>query len=1014
LVTKIPGTILAPLLDKLSTLTVENSVDNSIPALALRTVITTLPHPVAGVPPTKEVADAYTAVSRVLIPRLVGRNVVSRTTHVDLPEPPVGMLHADTQNEVDAEAVDVLIEVVRCFGPMLQPPEVDALQEVVVAMLENERSGSVVKKRAVVAVSILAVYTSDPLLSSFTSHLIESFRSPHLTSIKRRMYITILGSMARSIPSRFGPYLKTLAPFVLSALSQQELDDQMASAAEDGEHDTEADDVREAALVALEGFLASCGAEMRAYTEESIEAALRYLKYDPNYADDEDDEDMEGTSEDDDMNEFEDDDDFEADGGFDDDDDDGSWKVRRCAAKVLHTLISTRGGGDLLEDGTLYKQVAPVLVNRFSEREENVRLETIAAVAVLVRKTGESSMLTPIEPPSDYITLPNRKRRRESSSQANVDVAHSISFSAGLTSPVIRPLPASGPRADLAELSPAIIKAVTKLLKSKSVPSKQAAIILLSEMVAAQHGGLSEYFSEIVDPIVDSIKSSSSSIGSVSGGTTGGPASATASTLRIAALRLISDMCETHSSSVLQPYLGQIVPSVIAAATDKFYKISSEAINTVEQLIKALTPPRSRSAYSKHQADIQKLYEVVIGRVSANDADAEVRSRAIHALGILLSRTASGDGSKLLPPDSRAAALAALLERVKNETTRLAAVRVVDLVAASSSNKEEFKPEWIREVSLELAAQLRKSNRSLRGASLGALKSLLLSPSARNSLDVETINGLVSALLPLLSPADLHLLGPALLVLSALVLDEPKLVVTPELNSNICSLLTTSLGGSVIDSLLALVKNIGEKGLGQDLMKGLLGVGISGDPAVVGKVIGTLLVGGGSSVGVTIDSFLGELNKTKDDARKCLALAVLGEAGLRLGDKSPLQPETFSAFFEDSSDKVNLAAAVALGRAGAGNIPVYLPVILTNLDKAGASQYFYLHAIKEILQLSGSTSTDIGPYSEQIWGKLLAASQDEDNKAVGAECIGRLAIIDPNQYMPQLQVSLKVYDLNIN
>jgi hypothetical protein len=35
---------------------------------------------------------------------------------------------------------------------------------------------------------------------------------------------------------------------------------------------------------------------------------------------------------------------------------------------------------------------------------------------------------------------------------------------------------------------------------------------------------------------------------------------------------------------------------------------------------------------------------------------------------------------------------------------------------------------------------------------------------------------------------------------------------------------------------------------------------------------------------------------------------------------------------------------------------------------------------------------------------LMIASQVEDNKAVGAECIGRLAIIEPKTYMPQLQV----------
>jgi cullin-associated NEDD8-dissociated protein 1 len=191
-------------------------------------------------------------------------------------------------------------------------------------------------------------------------------------------------------------------------------------------------------------------------------------------------------------------------------------------------------------------------------------------------------------------------------------------------------------------------------------------------------------------------------------------------------------------------------------------------------------------------------------------------------------------------------------------------------------------------------------------------------------------------------------------------------------------------------------------------MAGLLQeVSVNGDPVVVGKVIGTLLVYGGPSVGVNIDNFLAEaVNAGSDDERRCLALAVLGEAGLRMGAKSPLRPSTFTAQFKSKSDKVPLAAAVALGRAGAGNIPVYLPEILSTMGKGGNPQYLLLHSVKEILQQASTSSTDISNYTKPIWDMLLSASQAEDNKAVGAECIGRLAIIDPQTYIPQLQVCI--------
>jgi cullin-associated NEDD8-dissociated protein 1 len=787
------------------------------------------------------------------------------------------------------------------------------------------------------------------------------------------------------------------------------LAEQLENSAEDGEPDPETDDVREAALVALEGFLASCGSEMRAFTEETIAAALRFLKYDPNYNDD-DDEEMSGTQPDeDDMDDFDEDDDFEADAGFDDDDDDASWKVRRCAAKALYTLISTRGSGDLLDDGTLYTQVAPILVQRFNEREENVRLEIIATISSLVRKTGEGIHVNfSIDEGSDYINnAPQGRKRRRESSTATFDTKTLLSMSAGLTSPTVEPIPASGPRADLARLSPAVIKASTKLLKGNSIPTKQAIVNLLDDIVSVQNGGLSEFFGQIVDPIIDAIKTASGSTGSSTTITSGGAASATANTLRIAALRLIGDIAKTHSSSVLQPYLSKIVPGVVSAVNDKYFKISSEAIGTVEQLVKALTPPRSRSMNQNDHTNLQKLYGVVINKVSATDADVEVRQAAIHALGILLARTASPEGASLLSATDRATALNTLSDRLKNETTRIAAVKAIDTVAALTTSKDQLQPAWIRDVSLELSAQLRKSNRSLRGASLDALKNLVVAPSARNSLDGPTIGGLVSALLPLLNAVDLHLLGPALLVLAALASDNAKIVVTDQLNAALCGLLIAALGGAVLEAVLALVTVIGQKGVGKPLMTGLLkDVSVNGDPSVVGKVIGTLLVYGGSSVGVTIDNFMAELhNAQSEDTKRSLALAVLGEAGLRLGGKSPLKPSTFTAQFKSQSDKVRLAAALALGRAGAGNVPVYLPEILATMDKGGNTQYLLLHSIKEILQQAGNNSTDISNDTKHIWGILLSASQAEDNKAVGAECIGRLAIIDPMTYMPQLQAS---------
>lgn len=800
--------------------------------------------------------------------------------------------------------------------------------------------------------------------------------------------------MARSVPRKFGPYLKTLAPFVLSAASAQEVDEEMDTSDDEGERDPEVDEVLEAALIALEGFLASCSSDMRAYTAETIEATTRLLKYDPNLAQDDDDDDDDDDAMASDDDDALDDDDYEEETGFDDDED-ASWKVRRCAAKAIYTLISTRSNGDLLEDGTLYGRVAPALVARFKEREENVRLEILSALSNLVRKSGDGP--APVKFADEHpqggtmLPPPTRKRRRGGSDVSMLDNSH---LNLGYASPARSSTPTIGPRADLTKLSPDIVKGVAQLLKQSTSPpsTKQACIVLIKDIIITQRGGLDSYLTQIVEPVVEAAKTS--------GGTTSS-ASATANSLRIQALQLLGAIADTHPSASFQPYLSTVVPALIYGARDKYSKLSIEALAATEQVIKALTPPRGHKTGSQNQKHLEELHDILVTRIGAKDVDLEARRSAIHVLGVFLGRSS---GTDLLSLQNRVSALELLAGSLKNELTRLASVRAIDSIAEHTNADGELSTKWVRGVALELGAQLRKASRALRGASLSALRRLAKNPISRAQLDNQTKSQIVELLLPLLDSSDLHLLGPALVILKTFVEDNAQATVTPELIKALCTVVQGSISGSSQEALLALVRTIGEKGAGQPLMQALLNdVGISGNAEVVGKVIGNLLVFGGGSLGIKLEDFVNELQTAKDDRRKCLALVVMGEAALRMGTQSSIDPQLFIQFFSAKSESVPLSAAVALGRAGAGNVAKYLPVILSTMGKPASPQYLLLHSIKEILQQE--TESEILPFASQLWNNLVAASQAEDNKAIGSECIGRLTIIDPKTFLPQLRVS---------
>ena len=86
-------------------------------------------------------------------------------------------------------------------------------------------------------------------------------------------------------------------------------------------------------------------------------------------------------------------DDFEEEDGYSDVDD-MSWKVRRCSAKLLYSLVSTYGRSRVLDDAALYQQIAPALIARIDrEREESVKLEVVSTLTALVRKTSEGTVI---------------------------------------------------------------------------------------------------------------------------------------------------------------------------------------------------------------------------------------------------------------------------------------------------------------------------------------------------------------------------------------------------------------------------------------------------------------------------------------------------------------------------------------------------------------------------------------------------------------------------------------------
>ncbi|KAL4737053.1 armadillo-type protein [Aspergillus similis] len=219
LVVRLPLEGLRTLLERLSDLTTSQTIDTSVPNTALRVIVTALPRPQPNQAPSADANTAYSAVSEVLIPRLIGPGPYKRRGSITK-----GMLEKDPAKGFSSDAIDVVIQVASCFGALLQESELTALGKAVMTIIDNDTAGTVVTKRALAAISALVVYFSDEQFGIFVSELVERFNSPQLSTVHRRHLIAAVGCLARTVPAKFGPHLSTLAPFVFSAVGEDNLE----------------------------------------------------------------------------------------------------------------------------------------------------------------------------------------------------------------------------------------------------------------------------------------------------------------------------------------------------------------------------------------------------------------------------------------------------------------------------------------------------------------------------------------------------------------------------------------------------------------------------------------------------------------------------------------------------------------------------------------------------------------------------------------------------------------------
>lgn len=639
------------------------------------------------------------------------------------------------------------------------------------------------------------------------------------------------------------------------------------------------------------------------------------------------------------------------------DDDDMSWKVRRSAAKCLESVISTRQ--ELLEE--FYRTLSPALISRFKEREENVKSDIFHAYIALLKATR----------PAD-------------------DIARDPDAMDDIPAPIQQ----------LEAQVPVIVKAVQPLMREKSVKTRQDCFLLLRELLNALPGALGNHIDQLMSGIHYSLSDKN-----------------TTSNMKIDALAFVHHMLTGHNPQVFHPHIPVLVPLIVNAVFDPFYKIATEALSVLQQLVKVIRPLESPTSLD-FTPFCPELYSCTLQKLRSPEVDQEVKERAIACMGQIISNM----GDALQP--ELTTCLPIFMERLLNEVTRLSSVKALTMVAASPLciNLSPI----LNDVIPALGSFLRKNQRALKLNSLTLLETLV--NNYANCFEPRLLQVAIAELPPLLSESDLHVAQLSLVLLTTTAKKQPQALIDvhnailPEIMTLVESPL---LQGTALTCTLNLFQALVQANLPGLTYRHLLTMLMQPINDLqqnqlhkqayhsLAKCIAALTLQMPSEAVTIANEFLLGIQSRRSDFHLVFYLLTIGEIG-RYFNLSSIEslPQTILNCFISPSEDVKAAASHALGAIAVGNLTYYLPFILEEIEAQPRRQYLLLHSLKEVITSLSTSKQGLDQLMSSvpiIWTQLFKHCEcpEEGSRNVVAECLGKLVLVNPEELLPRLQQALK-------
>ncbi|CAH1444109.1 unnamed protein product [Lactuca virosa] len=836
-----------------------------------------------------------------------------------------GITSPAMKTDIKCECLDILCDILHKFGNLMTSDHEMLLAALLPQLSSNQAS---VRKKTVSCIASLASSLSDDLLAKATIEVVRLLKNKGTKPEMTRTNIQMIGALSRAVGYRFGPHLGDTVPILIQYCKNASENDE---------------ELREYSLQALESFLLRCPRDIFSYCNEILHLTLEYLSYDPNFTDnmeeDTDDEVHDDDEDDDSANEYT-------------DDEDVSWKVRRAAAKCLAALIVSRP--EMLSN--LYDEACPKLIDRFKEREENVKMDVFNTFIELLRQTGNVTK-----------------------GQIDVDKL--------------------SPRWSLKQEVPKVVKSVNRQLREKSIKTKIGAFSVLKELVVVLPDCLADHIGSLIPGIEKALCEKSST-----------------SNLKIEALIFTRLVLASHSPAVFHPYIKAISAPVLSAVGERYYKVTAEALRVCGELVRVVRPNIEVSDFD-FKPYVHPIYNAILSRLTNQDQDQEVKECAISCMGLVVSTFGDHLTAELLAclpvlvdrmgnEITRLTAvkafaviaasplhldLSCVLEHViveltaflrkANRALRQATLGTLNTLIVAYGDKIGSTAYEV--IIVELSTLISDSDLHMAALALELCCTLMSDRRSGPTVGLTVRNKVLPQALTLVKSSLLQ--GQALSALQ-----------------NFFATLVYSANTSfdaLLESLLSTAKPSPQSG----------GIAKQALFSIAQCVAVLCLAAGDHKCSSTVKMLTDILkdDSTTNSAKQHLALLCLGEIGRRKDLSSHAHIENIVIeSFQSPFEEIKSAASYALGNIAVGNLPKYLPFILNQIDNQQKKQYLLLHSLKEVIVRQ---SVDKAEFQDSSVEKILnllfnhCESEEEGVRNVVAECLGKIALIKPSKLVPALK-----------